>query len=193
MDRVSTETRSRIMAAIRGKNTRPERLVRSALHRLGYRFRIHVRSLRGSPDIVLPRHRAIIFVHGCFWHLHRCRAGRAAPRTNAAFWKAKREGNRDRDRRAVNALRRAGWRVLVLWECQIGDAESLDRLLVAFLPVDIARDSEGRVISKARRSASRAGSLPRPVASGRPRLAEPPPSAVLAKASPRAKAGRATR
>jgi DNA mismatch endonuclease (patch repair protein) len=133
MDRVSAETRSRIMSAIRATNTGPERIVRSALHRLGYRFRIHVRELRGSPDIVLPRHRAIIFVHGCFWHLHHCPAGRSAPKTNAIFWRTKREGNRLRDHRTIRALRRAGWRCLVLWECQIRDSDRLLRALVRFL------------------------------------------------------------
>lgn len=125
MDRVAPEVRSRIMAAIRSKDTGPERTVRSLVHRLGYRFRVHSRALPGTPDIVLPRHRVIILVNGCFWHLHRCRAGRAAPRTNAAFWRAKREGNRDRDRRTLAALRRLGWRVLVLWECQLRDADAL--------------------------------------------------------------------
>jgi DNA mismatch endonuclease, patch repair protein len=160
MDRVSPEVRSRIMAAIRGKNTRPELAVRSALHRMGYRFRIHVRSLRGSPDIVLARHGAVIFVHGCFWHAHHCRAGRAAPRTNAAFWKAKREGNRHRDRLAVRALRREGWRVLVLWECQLRDAERLISALRQFLappgPRAVAHGSRTtHVTSKVQRPALR--------------------------------------
>lgn len=85
---------------------------------MGYRFRLHRPDLPGKPDIVLPRHGAIIFVNGCYWHLHNCRYGRVVPRTNATFWQEKRRGNVERDRRNRAQLRRLGWRVLVVWECQ---------------------------------------------------------------------------
>jgi DNA mismatch endonuclease, patch repair protein len=115
-------TRSRNMAAIRSRNTKPEMRVRSALHALGYRFRLHRKDLPGRPDIVLPRLRTVIFVHGCFWHCHRCKYGSATPATRADFWAAKRAGNVARDRRNRSALRRAGWRVFVLWECEVRTA-----------------------------------------------------------------------
>ncbi|MCH8804996.1 MAG: DNA mismatch endonuclease Vsr [Planctomycetes bacterium] len=121
------------MAAIRSRNTAPERVVRGLVHRLGYRFRLHRRDLPGCPDLVLPKHRAVIFVNGCFWHLHRCRAGRRCPKTNAAYWKAKRERNRQRDRENRRALRRAGWSVLTVWECQVRDAIGLPARIRLFL------------------------------------------------------------
>ena len=117
--------RSRNMAAIRSRNTLPERIVRSALHRMGYRFRLHVRDLPGCPDIVLPKHRTVVFVHGCFWHSHQCKVGRRIPKTNQTYWKAKREKNRSRHATTRRALRRAGWTVLTIWECQTRDIESL--------------------------------------------------------------------
>jgi DNA mismatch endonuclease, patch repair protein len=122
MDVHSRATRSRNMAAIRSRNTKPEMRVRSALHALGYRFRLHRKDLPGRPDIVLPRLRTVIFVHGCFWHCHRCKYGSATPATRADFWAAKRAGNVARDRRNRSALRRAGWRVFVLWECEVRTA-----------------------------------------------------------------------
>ncbi|MEQ9410518.1 MAG: very short patch repair endonuclease [Fuerstiella sp.] len=109
--------RSFNMSRIRAKDTRPEMIVRSLVHQMGYRFRLHRRDLPGTPDLVLPRHHKVIFVHGCFWHQHRCRYGRVTPKTNAAFWAAKRQGNVTRDRRNLRQLRAAGWDVLVIWEC----------------------------------------------------------------------------
>jgi DNA mismatch endonuclease (patch repair protein) len=126
------EQRSRNMAAIRGKNTTPEIAVRSLLHLLGYRFRLHRKDLPGKPDIVLPRHNAVIFVHGCFWHCHACRYGRVKPATRADFWAAKRQSNVDRDRRNRAALRKLGWRVLVLWECEIANPDRLRSRLLKF-------------------------------------------------------------
>jgi len=118
-DRVSPEVRSRIMRSIRGADTGPERMVRSALHRKGFRFRINVRALPGTPDIVLPALRTVIFVHGCFWHRHgRCKLA-TVPRTRSAYWAAKFAANRRRDRRAVAALSKLGWRVIVIWECAV--------------------------------------------------------------------------
>jgi len=115
-DVVDSQTRSRMMAGIRGKNTRPEIHIRSLLHRQGFRFRIHVDSLPGNPDIVLKRYRAIIFVHGCFWHAHHCHLFKQ-PSTRPEFWKAKIEGNKKRDSANTEALKNSGWRVLTIWEC----------------------------------------------------------------------------
>jgi DNA mismatch endonuclease (patch repair protein) len=130
------EQRSRVMAAITGKDTRPERIVRRRLHALGYRFRLHRKDLPGRPDVVLPRHGAVVFVHGCFWHGHpRCRRARL-PATRTDFWRDKIEKNRARDRRDRAALRRLGWRVLTLWECSLRDEERLTDRLRRFLEGD---------------------------------------------------------
>jgi DNA mismatch endonuclease, patch repair protein len=125
--------RSYNMSCIRDKNTTPELQVRSLIHRMGFRFKLHDKTLPGKPDIVLSRHGKVIFVHGCFWHLHRCRYGRVVPRTNAAFWQVKRNGNRDRDRRTLRKLRAMDWQVLVVWECQIRDTLRLSQMLSRFL------------------------------------------------------------
>jgi DNA mismatch endonuclease (patch repair protein) len=132
MDRITAAQRSKVMRAIRGTDTAPERAVRSLVHGLGLRFRLHRRDLPGSPDLVLPRHRAAVFVHGCFWHAHSCRFGRSRPATNAAFWRDKLARNQARDRRVIRALRRRGWRVLVIWECQLRDRESVRRRIARF-------------------------------------------------------------
>jgi DNA mismatch endonuclease (patch repair protein) len=104
------------MSGIRGANTKPERYVRSLLHRNGFRFRLNARDLPGRPDIVLPRYSAVLLVHGCFWHGHNCPLYRL-PATRREFWEAKIERNRENDRRALAALRAAGWRVATVWEC----------------------------------------------------------------------------
>jgi DNA mismatch endonuclease (patch repair protein) len=119
-DRITAAQRSALMAKIRGKDTRPEMAVRSLLHRAGFRFRLHAKDLPGRPDLVLPKHRAVVFVHGCFWHRHaRCRDGRSMPASNRSYWVPKFERNLARDRRVKQALRRRGWRVITVWECQI--------------------------------------------------------------------------
>jgi DNA mismatch endonuclease (patch repair protein) len=115
-DNVDAATRSRMMAGIRGKNTKPERIIRSGLHRRGFRFRLHGKNLPGTPDLVLPKYNAVIFVHGCFWHGHDCSFFKM-PRTRVEFWKAKFARNGVVDRKARNRLLREGWRVLVIWEC----------------------------------------------------------------------------
>lgn len=120
----SPEQRSYNMSRIRNKDTKPELIVRSIVHQMGCRFRLHRTDLPGKPDLVLPRHRKIIFVHGCFWHLHRCRYGRVTPKTNAEFWQAKRTANVERDRRNLKNLRRAGWQAIVIWECWTRKPES---------------------------------------------------------------------
>jgi DNA mismatch endonuclease (patch repair protein) len=115
-----------MMAAVRGKNTTPERTVRAALFAAGYRYRLHRRDLPGAPDIILPRFRTAIFVHGCFWHGHTCPRGRR-PTSNTEFWNQKLDGNIKRDLQTQTALREAGWRVEVLWQCSL--AASCERLL----------------------------------------------------------------
>lgn len=111
-------TRSRNMAAIRGANTKPELQVRRALHALGLRFRLHVKELPGKPDLVFPRHKAVVFVHGCFWHGHDCHLFKM-PATRQEFWADKIGRNVANDRRAATALQADGWRVGVVWECAL--------------------------------------------------------------------------
>lgn len=135
-DVLTPEQRSRNMAAIRGKDTRPEMIVRRMVHRLGYRYRLHVRTLPGNPDLVFPRLRKVILVHGCFWHMHACPYGRVTPRTRAEFWQTKRSGNVTRDRRTLGRLRRAGWTVLIAWECETNDVGKLSKRLERFLSKD---------------------------------------------------------
>jgi DNA mismatch endonuclease (patch repair protein) len=109
------------MAAIRSRDTKPEKVVRSALHHAGLRFRLHRRDLPGTPDIVLPKYGVVVMVHGCFWHHHGC-ANSPWPRTRAEFWRKKILANVERDRRVTAALRAAGWREIVLWECEVTPA-----------------------------------------------------------------------
>lgn len=116
-DVVDAATRSRMMSGIRGKNTRPELLIRKALHARGFRYRLHC-DLPGKPDICLPKHRAVIFVHGCFWHGHDCHLFKW-PKTRPEFWCEKIERNRAVDEAALLALREAGWRVATVWECAL--------------------------------------------------------------------------
>jgi DNA mismatch endonuclease, patch repair protein len=115
-DVVDAATRSRMMSGIRGKNTKPEREYRKCLFALGFRYRLHPKNLPGRPDIVLPKYNAAVFVHGCFWHGHDCHLYRV-PGTNTEFWLEKIQANRVRDLGALAALKRAGWRTLVIWEC----------------------------------------------------------------------------
>lgn len=119
MDIVSKEKRSRMMSGIKGKNTKPELLLRSALHKLGFRFRIQRKDLPGKPDIVLPKYKTIIFIHGCFWHRHLGCKYAYTPKSNIEFWTSKLEGNVIRDRLTEKALEEMGWRILIVWECEI--------------------------------------------------------------------------
>jgi DNA mismatch endonuclease, patch repair protein len=132
-DVLTPEQRRRCMAAIRGRDTKPEMLVRSLVHRMGYRFRLHRKDLPGKPDLVFPSRRKVIFVHGCFWHQHSgCRFA-TRPVTRRAFWDAKLHANRRRDWRNQRKLRGLGWGVMVVWECQTRDLTRLERRLHAFL------------------------------------------------------------
>ena len=127
MDVFSEKKRREIMSRVKNRDTKEEVLVRSLLHRLGFRFRLHRRDLPGTPDIVLPKHRAVVFVHGCFWHGHDCPRGRL-PEKNRVFWAEKVEGNRRRDAAARAALEEAGWRVVVVWTCEVSSASKVTEL-----------------------------------------------------------------
>lgn len=119
VDIVDAKTRSRMMGAIRGKDTKPEMVLRRALHACGFRFRLHYNWLPGRPDIVLPKHKAVVFVHGCFWHRHtRCRYA-TTPATRPEFWQTKFAANVERDHENQRKLLAAGWRVAVVWECKL--------------------------------------------------------------------------
>lgn len=118
MDIKTTEQRSENMSRIRGKNTRPELLVRSQLHRLGYRFSLHKSNLPGKPDITLSKHKTVIFIHGCFWHQHVGCPAAGIPKTNTHFWNEKLIGNVLRDEQTVSDLHTLGWKVIIIWECE---------------------------------------------------------------------------
>lgn len=133
MDIVDRETRSRMMGNIRGKNTKPELVVRRLAHSLGYRFRLHRRDLPGSPDITFPKFRAVIFVHGCFWHRHDGCRFCTTPSSNLSFWSEKFRRNVERDRKAEAALLGMGWRTIIVWECQTRDPSDLETTLKRYL------------------------------------------------------------
>jgi DNA mismatch endonuclease (patch repair protein) len=120
--------RSRIMRAVKGKDTKPEWLVRSLLHAAGFRYRLHVKNLPGKPDLVFPSRRKVVFVHGCFWHGHDCARGDRQPKTNADYWLAKIARNKARDAQHLAALRADGWKPHVVWECEIKRPGLLARL-----------------------------------------------------------------
>ncbi|HBU14820.1 MAG TPA: very short patch repair endonuclease [Gemmobacter sp.] len=118
-DVVSPEVRSRMMAGIRGRDTQPELLLRRAMHARGFRFRLHRKDLPGSPDLVFPRYRVVVFVHGCFWHRHEGCRYTTTPKTRIDFWQAKFEANLARDQKVEEALACAGWRIAIVWECAL--------------------------------------------------------------------------
>jgi len=125
MDVHDKKTRSLNMSRIKGKDTKPEILVRRACHYLGLRFRLHRKDMPGKPDLVFPRHETVIFVNGCFWHSHDCKYGAVTPKTRAAFWKEKRDNTILRDKRNTLELIRLGWRVLTYWECGTKEFDQL--------------------------------------------------------------------
>ncbi len=129
MDRLTRERRSWNMSRIKGRDTKPELLVRSILHRLGNRFRLRGTKLPGRPDVVLTCHRTVVLVHGCFWHRHpRCPYA-YTPKSNLSFWTRKFQANIDRDKRTLRGLRKLGWKAVVVWECQTADRSALTRQL----------------------------------------------------------------
>lgn len=133
MDTLSPEKRSQIMGLVRSKNTRPEIAVRQVVHRLGYRFRLHRKDLPGKPDLVLPKWKTVIFVHGCFWHRHPDCPNTRTPKTNVEFWRAKFEDNVRRDRTSQELLKNAGWNVLIVWECEVKDIGRLGIKIKRFM------------------------------------------------------------
>lgn len=132
-DVLTPEQRRRNMAAIKGKNTKPEMVVRRLVHGLGYRYRLHRKDLPGKPDLVLPSRRKVIEVYGCYWHVHDCPYGRVVPKTNADFWQTKRRSNVARDKRNTEELAKQNWRVLIIWECEIKDTNKLQERITQFL------------------------------------------------------------
>lgn len=137
------------MAAVRSRHTKPEMRVRRAVHAMGYRYSLHKKDLPGSPDLVFTSRKKILFVHGCFWHVHECRAGRNAPASNLEYWRKKRRRNVARDRRDVQRLIERGWQVLVVWECETKDRKALAQRLGKFLKA-----------AQSRRRVSGRGSMP---------------------------------
>ena len=132
MGQKPSEARSAIMRAVKGRDTEPEMIVRRMAHAMGKRYRLHRDDLPGKPDLTFPRLRKVIFVHGCFWHGHDCKRGARAPKENAEYWAKKISRNKERDVRSMEALRSMGWEVLVIWECQLKNRESLRDRLASF-------------------------------------------------------------
>ena len=133
VDNLTVEQRARNMRGIRSRNTRPEMIVRFAVHRAGFRFRLHYSKLPGKPDLVFPRLRKIILVHGCFWHMHGCKRGMVTPSTNTEYWRRKRERTVERDAVNQEFYSSHGWTVLVVWECEIKQLDVLTDKILDFL------------------------------------------------------------
>lgn len=140
MDKVDEKTRSRIMATVKSKDTKPELRVRSAAHKLGLRFRLHSSKLPGKPDLVFPSRRVALFVHGCFWHGHTCKRGDRMPATNTQYWRDKIARNKKRDAVNQSSLSDLGWRPIVVWECQTSENE-LPSLLSVLIVAGATRES----------------------------------------------------
>jgi len=134
-DFLTPAARSELMSKIGGRNTRPEIVVRSLLHKIGFRFRLHVKGMAGKPDIVLPRYKTVIFVHGCFWHGHSCAKGVTLPKTRKEFWTEKIARTKERDKENIESLHNLGWRVIVVWECELKNplelAQRMEREILA--------------------------------------------------------------
>jgi len=140
VDVVDAVTRSRMMSGIKGKNTKPEVSIRRALHARGFRYRIHVNNLPGKPDLVLPKYKAVVFVHGCFWHGHTCRYFKI-PKTRADFWLEKIGKNQTRDNLQIASLIEQGWRVAVVWECAVKNNNRRSSLLINLIVGWLLSDS----------------------------------------------------
>lgn len=127
------EDRSRIMRAVKGRDTKPELVVRRLTHSLGYRYRLHRKDLPGKPDLVFPSRRKVIFVHGCFWHQHDCSRGSRSPKSNRDYWLPKLSRNKQRDLEHQAKLKKLGWDLLVIWECKMKDKSILSKRIKNFL------------------------------------------------------------
>jgi len=123
VDQITSEKRSWVMSRVKGRNTTPERIVRSLLHKNGYRFRLHKKDLPGNPDIVLAKYKSVIFIHGCFWHQHKGCKKAKIPEQNRSYWTKKFGRNKKRDEKALKKLNENGWKVLIIWECEIKKGE----------------------------------------------------------------------
>jgi DNA mismatch endonuclease, patch repair protein len=143
VDHVSTARRSEIMASIHSVNTIPELTLRRILHRLGYRYRIHVKDLPGSPDLVFPGRKKVIFVHGCFWHRHKGCAYTTTPKTRTEFWVNKFEANVKRDRRNQQQLKEMGWQFKIVWECELKHSEKVVGKITRFLDAKVKTRPQG--------------------------------------------------
>ena len=144
MDIVTPSQRSALMANIRGKDTRPEMRVRHVVWGLGYRYRLHRRDLPGKPDLVFPKFRKVILVHGCFWHRHEGCRFCYSPKTNIEFWMRKFAANQERDQRNLILLRDLGWDALVIWECETSDSAILRKRITHYLGADLGNEDNGR-------------------------------------------------
>lgn len=133
MDKLSPEQRSAVMRQVRDKNTKAELRVRRLIHSMGYRYRLHVKTLPGNPDLVFKSRHKVIFIHGCFWHLHDGCRGNRVPSSRREYWVPKLEGNKKRDLESQSKLQEMGWQVLVIWECELKDIESLAPRINTFL------------------------------------------------------------
>lgn len=122
-DVFTKEKRSEVMRAVKGRDTRPEMALRKKLHALGFRYRLNVKDLPGKPDLVFPKHKTVVFVHGCFWHGHQCKRGNRQPKQNADYWKEKIARNKSRDKKNAKELEKLGWRVITVWECELKDLD----------------------------------------------------------------------
>ncbi|MHA3690359.1 very short patch repair endonuclease [Akkermansia sp. AKK6] len=129
MDVFSPEKRSQVMSRIRSKDTKPEKIIRSILHKMGFRFRINLKDLPGKPDIVLPKYKTIIFIHGCFWHQHEGCKIASKPKSNSEYWKSKFTRNIERDKRNQDDLRTMGYRIIVIWECEVKNIQNNHEIL----------------------------------------------------------------
>jgi DNA mismatch endonuclease (patch repair protein) len=138
-DIFSKKKRSEIMRAVKGRDTKPELKIRRALHARGFRYRLNDKRLPGSPDLVFPKHRAVLFVHGCFWHGHDCARGKRLPKSNARYWREKIARNVKRDAEARAALRRMGWRVKISWECDLHQLEREANKVAGWLLVSVRK------------------------------------------------------
>lgn len=137
VDVLTPAQRKRCMSNIKGKNTKPEMLVRRLAHGMGYRYRLHRKDLPGKPDLVFLGKRKVIFVHGCFWHMHTCKFGRVTPKSNAEFWRQKREATVLRDNAAIKKIEELGWDAMVVWECETKNLDELSHRLTGFLAQNI--------------------------------------------------------
>lgn len=132
-DRISKKERSDLMAKVRSKDTEPEMIVRKIVHEHGFRYRLHRKDLPGKPDLVFSGKKKVIFVHGCFWHGHTCPSGANQPRSNIEYWTEKLDRNKNRDRENTRALKKMGWDVLVIWECEVKNTTLLSKTIMSFL------------------------------------------------------------